>query len=63
MYREWGPKNKPLWNPLQNAGKIDSVERKLRGLDEFCHVNSLYQNISINMSTSDSITISIHEST
>merc|ERR1712170_5601 len=31
-------KNKPLWNPLQNAGKVDSVERKLRGLDEFCHV-------------------------
>jgi len=38
MYREWGPRAKPIWNPLKNARKVDSLERKVRGLDEHCHV-------------------------
>jgi len=38
MYREWGPRSQPIWNPLKNAGKEDSITRELKGLDEFCNV-------------------------
>ena len=36
MYREWG--TQPVWNPLENARKCDTNERKIRASDEFCYI-------------------------